>query len=62
MKMNNEIVAGERRWRASQLAGYAEVACLIRHYSDEQTAAVSTVENVNRVDLNPIERHKPINS
>ncbi|MAZ38787.1 MAG: chromosome partitioning protein ParB [Legionellales bacterium] len=50
-----EIVAGERRWRAAQKAGLTEVSCLINAYSDEQTAAVSTIENVNRVDLNPIE-------
>lgn len=50
-----EIVAGERRWRAAQLAGLMEVPCLVNHYSDEQTAAVTTIENVNRVDLNPIE-------
>jgi ParB family transcriptional regulator, chromosome partitioning protein len=50
-----EIVAGERRWRASQLAGLSTVPCLIHEYTDEQTAAVATIENVNRVDLNPIE-------
>lgn len=52
---NYEIVAGERRWRAAQLAGLTEVTCLINYYTDEQTAAVTTIENVNRVDLNPIE-------
>ncbi|CAN5285452.1 ParB/RepB/Spo0J family partition protein [soil metagenome] len=52
---NFEIVAGERRWRASQLAGLQNVTCLVKNYSDEQAAAVSTIENVNRVDLNPIE-------
>lgn len=50
-----EIVAGERRWRASQLAGLSTVPCLVKHYTDEQTAAVTTIENINRVDLNPIE-------
>lgn len=50
-----EIVAGERRWRAAQLAGFQEVPCLVNHYTDEQTAAVTTIENINRVDLNPIE-------
>jgi ParB family chromosome partitioning protein len=50
-----EIVAGERRWRAAQLAGLTDVPCLINFYTDEQTAAVTTIENVNRVDLNPIE-------
>jgi ParB family chromosome partitioning protein len=50
-----EIVAGERRWRAAQLAGMQEVPCLVNNYTDEQTAAVTTIENINRVDLNPIE-------
>ncbi|MGE3919400.1 MAG: ParB/RepB/Spo0J family partition protein [Gammaproteobacteria bacterium] len=50
-----EIVAGERRWRAAQLAGLDVIPCLVNKYSDEQTAAVATIENVNRIDLNPIE-------
>lgn len=50
-----EIIAGERRWRAAQLIGLDTVPCLINSYSDEQAAAVSTIENINRVDLNPIE-------
>lgn len=50
-----EIIAGERRWRAAQLAGLSEVACLINNYSDAQAAAITTIENINRTDLNPIE-------
>jgi ParB family transcriptional regulator, chromosome partitioning protein len=50
-----EIVAGERRWRAALQAGFDTVPCLINQYTDEQTAAVTAIENVNRVDLNPIE-------
>lgn len=50
-----EIVAGERRWRAAQLAKLDVIPCLINHYSDEQTSAITIVENINRVDLNPIE-------
>ena len=50
-----EIIAGERRWRAAQQAGLQEIACLLREATDEETAAISTIENVNRVDLNPIE-------
>lgn len=50
-----EIVAGERRWRAAQLAGLETVDCLINDYTDEQAAEAATIENVNRVDLNPIE-------
>lgn len=50
-----EIVAGERRFRAAQIARLATIPCIIHHYSDEQTAAVAAIENINRVDLNPIE-------
>lgn len=50
-----EIVAGERRWRAAQLVGLHEVPCLVNYYTDEQAAAVTTIENINRIDLNPIE-------
>jgi ParB family transcriptional regulator, chromosome partitioning protein len=50
-----EIVAGERRWRAAQLAGIGEVSCLVTNYSDEQTLQASIVENTSRTDLNPIE-------
>ena len=52
---NYEIIAGERRWRAAQMAGLANISCIIRKYNDEQAAAVTAVENLNRVDLNPIE-------
>lgn len=50
-----EIIAGERRWRASMLIGLAELPCLIGCYSDEQAAAVSLIENIQRQDLNLIE-------
>src|SRR5579883_2735188 len=50
-----EIVAGERRWRAAQMAGLGEVSCLICHYTDEQALQASIVENISRADLNPIE-------
>jgi ParB family transcriptional regulator, chromosome partitioning protein len=50
-----EIVAGERRWRAAQLAGLAEVSCLIYDYTDEQALQASIIENISRADLNPIE-------
>lgn len=53
-----EIVAGERRWRAAQLAGLTKVACIIREYSDEQAAEVTIIENIQREDLNPIEEAK----
>lgn len=50
-----EIVAGERRWRAAQLAGLTEVSCLVSHYTDEQALQAAIIENINRANLNPIE-------
>lgn len=53
-----EIVAGERRWRAAQLAQLEEVSCLVYSYTDEQSLQAAIVENINRADLNPIEEAK----
>lgn len=50
-----EIVAGERRWRASQLAGLSEVPVLIRVIPDEQALAMALIENIQRENLNPLE-------
>jgi ParB family chromosome partitioning protein len=50
-----EIVAGERRWRAAQLAGLSDVSCLVCQYSDDQALQAAIVENISRADLNPIE-------
>lgn len=50
-----EIIAGERRWRAAQLAGLTEVPCLVKNYTDEQALEASIIENVSRDDLNAIE-------
>jgi ParB family chromosome partitioning protein len=50
-----EIVAGERRWRAAQLAMVPDIAVIIRQLSDEAAAEIALIENVQRVDLNPIE-------
>jgi ParB family chromosome partitioning protein len=50
-----EIIAGERRWRASQIAGLAEVPVLIRDIPDEAVLAMSLIENIQREDLNPLE-------
>ena len=50
-----EIVAGERRWRASQLAGLAEVPVLIRNIPDEQALEMALIENIQRENLNPLE-------
>jgi ParB family chromosome partitioning protein len=51
-----ELVAGERRWRAAQAAGLAAVPALVRPMGDEQAAEWGLVENVQREDLNPMER------
>ncbi len=50
-----EIIAGERRWRASQLAGLDAVPALIREVPDEAAAAMALIENLQREDLNPME-------
>jgi ParB family chromosome partitioning protein len=50
-----EIIAGERRWRASQLAGLTEVPVLIRDIPDDAALAMSLIENIQREDLNPLE-------
>ncbi|MFC2951261.1 ParB/RepB/Spo0J family partition protein [Marinicaulis aureus] len=50
-----EIVAGERRWRAAQKAQLHKVPVIIRQLTDEETAEIALIENVQRVDLNPVE-------
>ena len=50
-----EIIAGERRWRATQLAGLDEIPAVIRDVSDEAAIAMALIENIQREDLNPIE-------
>ncbi|GJL72217.1 MAG: chromosome partitioning protein ParB [Nitrosomonas sp.] len=50
-----EIIAGERRWRAAQIAGLPEVPVLIREVPDESALAMSLIENIQREDLNPLE-------
>ncbi len=50
-----EIIAGERRWRAAQIAGLSEVPVLIREVPDESALAMSLIENIQREDLNPLE-------
>jgi ParB family chromosome partitioning protein len=54
-KNKYEIIAGERRWRAAQMAGLNTVSCLVSEYTDEQALQASIIENINRADLNPIE-------
>jgi ParB family chromosome partitioning protein len=50
-----EIIAGERRWRAAQIAGLSEVPALIREVPDEAALAMSLIENIQRENLNPLE-------
>ncbi|UXY15778.1 ParB/RepB/Spo0J family partition protein [Chitiniphilus purpureus] len=50
-----EIIAGERRWRASRLAGLTEIPVLVREVPDEAVAAMALIENIQREDLNPLE-------
>ncbi|MBL8483020.1 MAG: ParB/RepB/Spo0J family partition protein, partial [Rhodocyclaceae bacterium] len=50
-----EIIAGERRWRAAQLAGLDSVPVLVRDIPDEAALAMSLIENIQREDLNPLE-------
>lgn len=51
-----EIVAGERRWRAAKLAGLTEIPATVKQLSDAESAEWAVIENVQREDLNPIER------
>jgi len=52
---NYEIIAGERRWRAAQMAGLEYIPVVLRNIPDEAAIAVSLIENIQREDLNPIE-------
>ncbi len=50
-----EIVAGERRWRASKIAGLKQVPVIIRKFTEQEIVEISLIENIQREDLNPIE-------
>jgi ParB family chromosome partitioning protein len=51
-----QLIAGERRWRASQLAGKLTIPAILRQVSDEQAMEITIVENLQRADLNPMEQ------
>src|SRR6185437_15486904 len=51
-----QLIMGERRWRASQLAGKATVPAMVRKVNDEQALEMTIVENLQRADLNPMEQ------
>jgi ParB family chromosome partitioning protein len=55
-----EIIAGERRWRASQIAGLDEVPVLVRDIADESALAMALIENIQRENLNPLEEAQGI--
>lgn len=55
-----EIIAGERRWRASQRAGLVEVPVLVREIADESALAMALIENIQRENLNPLEEAQGI--
>ncbi|NJN50599.1 MAG: ParB/RepB/Spo0J family partition protein [Gammaproteobacteria bacterium] len=50
-----EIIAGERRWRAAQLAGLTTIPAVVKQVADEQAVAMALIENIQREDLNPLE-------
>lgn len=54
-KDHYEIIAGERRWRASRMAGLKEIPVIIRDYSEQEIVEISLIENIQRQDLNAIE-------
>ena len=51
-----EIVAGERRWRASKKAGLTEMPCIVRNDDERKSKEIALIENIQREDLNPIEK------
>jgi ParB family chromosome partitioning protein len=55
-----EIIAGERRWRASQIAGLVELPVLVREIADESALAMALIENIQRENLNPLEEAQGI--
>ena len=55
-----EIIAGERRWRAAQMAGLADIPAIVRDVPDEAAVAMALIENIQREDLNPLEEARAL--
>ena len=55
-----EIIAGERRWRAAQMAGLAEIPAVVRDVPDDDAIAMALIENIQREDLNPLEESRAL--
>jgi ParB family chromosome partitioning protein len=58
--MRYEIIAGERRWRAAQLAGLSEIPALVRRVDDRTAIALALIENIQRENLNPLEEARAL--
>ncbi len=56
-----EIIAGERRWRAAQIAGLQSIPAVVREVPDQAAMAIALIENIQREDLNPIEEARALN-
>ncbi|MDQ3511246.1 MAG: ParB/RepB/Spo0J family partition protein [Pseudomonadota bacterium] len=56
----HEIIAGERRWRAAQLAGLSEIPVVVREVDDRTVIAMALIENIQREDLNPLEESQAL--
>jgi len=54
------IIAGERRWRASRMAGLKTIPCVVKDYTEQEISEIAIIENLQREDLNPIESAKAI--
>lgn len=57
---NYQIIAGERRWKASQMAGLSTIPALVREYTDQEVLAIALIENLQREDLNPMEQARAL--
>ena len=55
-----EIIAGERRWRAAQIAGLKNIPAVVRRVADDAAIAMALIENIQREDLNPLEEARAL--